>query len=87
MFGMNSLLNLSSEIFEEELWFLGLSEYFFLFIDVVSVVNAAQSESLDSVNADVSVWTAYGARGVSPKLVFLLWDGIERELLKISVAT
>ena len=87
MFGMTCLLNLSSEIFEEELWFLGLSEYFFLFVDVVSVVNAAQSEFLDSIKADVSVGAANGARGVSPELVFLFWDRIERELLEISVAT
>ena len=87
MFGMTRLLNLSSKIFEKKLWFLGLCEYFFLSVDIVSVVNASQSESLDSINANVSVWAADSARGISPELVFLLWDRIEWELLKIWVPT
>jgi hypothetical protein len=52
---MAGLLNLSSEIFEQELWFFSFSEDFLLLVDVVSVVDTAQSESFYTVDADVSV--------------------------------
>ena len=52
---MTGLLNLSSEIFEQELWFFSFSEDFLLLVDVVSIVNTAQSESFYTVETDISV--------------------------------
>jgi hypothetical protein len=52
---MAGLFNLSSEVFEQQLWLFSLSEDLLLLVDVVPVVNTAQSESFYTVKADISV--------------------------------
>lgn len=87
VFGVFSLLDLPSEVFEEEFWLLSFSEDFFLFIDVVLVVNASNFKFFDAIHAYVPISATYRTWGIPPQLIFWFRNWVERQLLKLAVST
>lgn len=63
---MVHVVQLSSEVEEEEFWLFELGEYFFGFVDLISEVDAAVVEALGVVDAGVLDDVAESAGRISP---------------------